>query len=207
MATAQEQAQKLFTEYSETVERIRGNKAASREGKRADLARTYLNTRQRMDAIFASEDTQRADRRRELERRLFGMPKLTGLASDPATMMIGHRDAMDRAARITSTDDALALLRRALTSGDEQLARAIVQWGYEKRDTAVVDAYSDARPHLDPDLAELWQMPTDKNPTQAGVERMRREMNYPVTKPAELADVDDMHLLAVADGRELTQAA
>ncbi|MFG3300997.1 hypothetical protein [Micromonospora chersina] len=202
MATAQEQAQKLFTEYTETVERIRGNKAASREGKRAELAQTYLNARQRMDEAFAAADAQRADRRRELERRLFGAPTL----GDQASTMLARRDAMDRAARLTSSDDAQALLRAALASGDETLARAIVQWGYERRDAAVVDAYSDARPHLDPDLAELWQMP-DKNPTQAGVERMRREMNYPITRPTELADVPDMHLQAIADGRELTPAA
>ncbi|GGR78537.1 hypothetical protein GCM10010169_23390 [Micromonospora fulviviridis] len=202
MATAQEQAQKLFTEYTETVERIRGNKAASREGKRADLARTYLTARERMDGVFATADAQRAARRRELERRLFGAPTL----GDQASTMLARRDAMDRAARLTSSDDAQALLRSALTSGDETLARAVVQWGYERRDAAVVDAYSDARPHLDPDLAELWQMP-DKNPTQAGVERMRREMNYPITRPAELHDVPDMHLQAVADGRELAQTA
>lgn len=202
MSTANEQAQRLFTEYTQTVERIRGNKAASREGKRADLARTYLNARQRMEVIFATEDAQRADRRRDLERRLFGAP----LLGDQASMMISRRDAMDRAGRLTGTDDALPLLRRALASGDEVLARAVVQWAYEQRNADVVNAYSDARPHLDSDLGELWRMP-EKNPTQATVEAMRRAMNYPISKPGELADVDEMHLQAVADGRELTQTA
>lgn len=202
MASAKDQAARLFTEYTETVERIRGNKAASRESKRADLARTYLNARQRVDGIFATAASEQARQRRQLEARLFGGADLAG---DAASMTISRRDAGDRVARITKNDEALDLLHRALSSGDEVLARAVAQWAYQHHAVDVANAYLEARPQHDAAFNELWAIPAN-DATQAGVERMRGEMSYPITRPDELADVADMHLAAVADGRELAQS-
>jgi hypothetical protein len=201
MSSAKEQAQKLFTEYTDTVERIRGNKAASREGKRADLARTYLNARQRMEDIFAAEAAQHARQRRQLEARLFGSGDLVG---DAASMTISRRDAGDRVARITKTGEALDLLHRALSSGDEVLARAVAQWAYQNRNVDVANAYLEARPQHDAAFNELWVLPSgERNP----IEEARRHISFPIQKPGELDDVADMHLQSVADGRELAQTA
>lgn len=200
MSDANDKAAKLFSEYRSTVLGIRGNRSASREGKRQSLARTYLNARQRMDAIFTEQAAGRAQLRRDLESKLFGTRDLPG---DVASMTISRRDAGDRVARLERSEDAMALLRRALASGDEVLARAVAQWGHERRDVTVVNAYLDVRPQHDAAFNELWKLPaSDDDPIQAA----SRYMHYPIDKPSELDDVAEMHLQAVADGRELQAA-
>jgi hypothetical protein len=129
MATTTEQAQQIFTDYQQQVEMVRSNKALSREGQRAQLAQLYLAARERMDVVFERESGQQDTRRRYLESSLFGISSLRG---DAASLSISRRDAVDRVEKVENTDQAIALLARASTGGDEVLARVIAQWGYER---------------------------------------------------------------------------
>lgn len=56
--------------------------------------------------------------RDELLRRLFASPR-------DVTALISWRDALDRTERLSTPDEAAALLRRARMSGDELLVKAI----------------------------------------------------------------------------------
>lgn len=194
--TTQERAAALLQQYNGEVERIRGNKAASREGKRADLARAYLEASQRMEQLWTGQETSRATRRQQLVAQLFGTASLPG---DPASLTISRRDAMDRVARLEKSQEGIALLGQAVAIGDDVLARAVAHWGYERRDANVVNAYLNVRPQADAAMNELWAIPDPSSP----LELARRHMSYALERPAELGDVADMDLQAIADGREL----
>ena len=58
--------------------------------------------------------------RDELLRRLFSGPAFRDITS-----IISFRDAQDRAERLSTPDEAVELLRRARTSGDELLVTAV----------------------------------------------------------------------------------
>jgi hypothetical protein len=78
------------------------------------------------------------------------------------------------------------------------LARTVAQWGYERRNADVVNAFLETRPELDADFNELWSLPT-----RSSVSEIDRAMRYPIDLPPELHGVNEMDLRAIADGREL----
>jgi hypothetical protein len=196
MATTNEQADRIFTEYRRQVELVRANKSLSREGRRASLADIYLTSKEKMAAVFEKENGQREARRQVLERALFGISELRG---DPASLTISRRDAMDRVEKVETTDQALALLARA--TGDEVLARTVAQWGYERRNADVVNAFLETRPELDADFNELWSLPAGSS-----VSEIDRAMRYPIDLPPELHGVSEMDLRAISEGRELARS-
>jgi hypothetical protein len=79
-----------------------------------------------------------------------------GLDGDPASLAISRRDAADRVASSGSVQEKRDLLARATRSGDEVLARAVVEWAVQARDSKTVNQYLETRPHHDEGLKRLW---------------------------------------------------
>ncbi|WP_156364650.1 hypothetical protein [Aeromicrobium sp. Leaf245] len=84
---------------------------------------------------------------------IFGVKDLDG---DPASLAISRRDAGDRVDASDSVEDKRNLLDRALRSGDEVLARAVLEWAVQAGDKETVNRYLSARPEHQAGLERLW---------------------------------------------------
>lgn len=85
--------------------------------------------------------------------QIFGVK---GLDGDPASLAISRRDAADRVAASGSVQEKRELLARATRSGDEVLARAVVEWAVQARDSKTANQYLETRPHHEAGLQRLW---------------------------------------------------
>lgn len=113
---------------------------ASDLAKRNRLADLDAQTRGKLDAIKAEQESYIRSLRNRLESELLGFQP-----SDANSVLL-RRDAADRARRITTEDEALAVLNDAVRGGDESLTHAV---GYRARQSGwvdVLDAYRVAQP-------------------------------------------------------------
>jgi hypothetical protein len=93
------------------------------------------------------------DRITELIKAIFGLKP----GADPSHV-ISLRDAQDRADSIESSDDAVKLIQRAISSGDDVLAKAIVDAAMTSGWAAPVNMYTAANPSQKARIEELWAL-------------------------------------------------
>jgi len=150
-------AEDVPAELKAQVESIRRNKSLTPQAKKIRLARAYLDAKAEQAARLAAVATEKAERRRFLERRLFGSQ--LSAAADPATIVAeqaSFRDALGRATAATNADARRALLDQAEIVGDEGMARAVAAVALSKAEIDNVNAWLEARPALDSYANELW---------------------------------------------------
>ena len=132
---------------------IRNDRDYSDDAKRRRLAGLYA----RADANLTDELTRLAGTEASSDRddaeRVFGVK---GIPGDPATLIVSRRDAADRVAGVTKSDELRALLVSATRSGDEVLARAIVEKAVQNQDAKTAEQFRADRPHLYDALERLW---------------------------------------------------
>jgi hypothetical protein len=148
----------LNAKLNSEVDRVRTDRAFTSEAKRVLLARAYLDARTQMDAARAHVRGSREQERARLTRELFSVAGLLGniaTAETRAGVAVSLRDAQDRAARLAGEEEALDLLARAERSGDEVLARAVVERSLEQLWLAPLNAYAEAHPGTEPKLQRL----------------------------------------------------
>ncbi len=146
-------ADALRESHEAAASRIRAQPELSDHGRAMLLAKNYLNAKAKMTDLAQSSRADDSDQRTRAARSAFGA---TGLPGDPATAVVSYRDAQDRAAVLTSSDAAAALLARAERSGDEPLARAIAAHAFDQSTSnlgrlnpgwdELLDNYSESRP-------------------------------------------------------------
>lgn len=170
--TQREKTDRIRGRYHEEVAALRANNDLSAEGLQRRLADAYVKVKAELDELATAEREDLNSRKDVLEQRFLGARR--SLAGDAATHAISARDASDRAARLKSPTEAIELLRRAESNGDEILVRALVresldrapQSGGIKRDENgnawddVGRAYLDSRPELMPVAEELAEIET-----------------------------------------------
>lgn len=178
--------------YAGTFDSIRNDKTRTEGWKREQLAVRYLELKRDVDAALAAHERDAATRRRAAERKVFGIESIPG---DRASLAISRRDAGDRAAKLTTAADALALLARAERSGDEPLARAIAEHAMDSGWVDVANAFLDTRPHLDADYSDLWNQ-TSRTVTG----EVEEAFTYGTLKPRELDSVNEYQLPVLAEG-------
>ena len=105
------------------------------------MARATLQAKKEAQALKAEFLAEREARRESLERRLFG---LAGTPS--ATELMVMRDSRDRAASLTSAEDAQLKLKLANQAGDTFMAKAIAQVAAAKGWAEVVETYAETAP-------------------------------------------------------------
>jgi hypothetical protein len=93
-----------------------------------------------------------AAKKQSIEKRLFGLS-----SSDPS-QIIAFRDAGDRAAKLTTLDEAREAYSRATLSGDSTLAAAILARALEARWNSIVAEYVNQNPSAREDLADLAKL-------------------------------------------------
>jgi hypothetical protein len=103
-----------------------------------------------------------------------------GLPGDAASLAISRRDAADRVGALTAVERR-DLLRRATRSGDEVLARAIVERAIEEQDDITVHQFCEDRPELDAPVERLW------NGQRGETDSMMMSLGLLGLRPAELA--------------------
>ncbi len=108
------------------ISAIRTDGNLSEQGKREAMAAVYTPLKHQLQAIRDGIAERDQKHKVEFERKLFGLP-----ANALSVDVIGYRDALDRAARLESYEQAAALLARVESSGDTGLGRAIFARAYE----------------------------------------------------------------------------
>lgn len=126
----------LRREFRSAVDAIR-KAGYSDEGRKAQLAATLLEYRQRAQELRSNYDFSTGDTREKLIGLLFGVP--TGTDGSAA---LSYRDATDRVVKLKSASDAMDTLESALLNRDFTLARAVAGRAYQYRWLKVVDHYA-----------------------------------------------------------------
>ncbi len=187
------QAERIRAAYTTAVDKIRARHKAGAIGTPArdhQLAKALRDAQAQLDALQRDEQAQIAARTRQLNRRLFGLGEHAAGAT-----VLAHRDALDRAARLTDPAEAKRLLARAERTGDDLLAQAVAHHAAENRWSDVIDAYLRERPqHVDA-YTELVAIKRHQNSPQA---RFHQTLGYVVPAPSELAGYNDTRLDHIA---------
>jgi len=177
--------------------RYRANGNLSTAGILQGLAKTYLGAKSQMDALRESATTGATANLNALMTSVFGINDLAG--SDPsnrAAVSMSYRDALDRAQTCETAEDALALLARANTVGDELLARAVasVAWsnGAFGAWADVLNTYAATRPAAERALGQLYELNTKK---LFAVDVFA----FLLVKPIELTNFADFQIEGLAD--------
>ncbi len=175
------------------VQTIRDRIELSPAASQARIAAVYQKAKTAMDAMNTANPAKRAADLGAAKRSLFGIDDLTTGASpaDRASMALSFRDAQQRAAQLTTTADAQALLDLADQSGDELLARAVgnaALSGLGMDD--VGQAYLAARPQQAKAYDALRAL------TRMG--SIAEILEFVLPKPPELAQLSDSQLTTLA---------
>jgi hypothetical protein len=136
------------------VTAIRNNANYSDRGAAREMAKALLahrNQAQRLRDNFSSDnDTVRV----RLTAKMFGVPP----GADASTILV-YRDAEDRAAKLTNTKEAKAMLTRAIERGDNLLARAVAGHAFGNGWNDVTETYAEAT-GLSDTLDDLTDIPS-----------------------------------------------
>jgi len=132
---ARERMARIRAALQNEAETIRGHRGYSDAGQRLELAKAYRKSRTQAAALREEFTADNRTRRRELEKRLFGIPN-GGDAS-------AYRDAVDRAEKVINAEAAEAMLARAQRTGDDLLARAVADRARQLGANSVVQAYAE----------------------------------------------------------------
>ncbi|MFI7168181.1 hypothetical protein [Rhodococcoides fascians] len=183
-----QQSQDAIETYREQLDAIRADTTLSNNGRRQQIAAAYDTAREAVDYAAEKHQWTKNTQRQKLERKVFGPPTKTLTGADA----ISWRDAQDRAAKLLPSNysepvdssvleaEALGLLNRALQSGDDHLARAIVTVAFDMRWAEVADAYATASPDTDT-VVELWDTATNEG---RGIDL--ESLNFMLDHPKEL---------------------
>ena len=120
------------------LDTIRNTRSYSDAGRKAEMAKAVLAARAQVERLKSEFAAERETRRDNLHRIIFGSP-----SGASASELIANRDAQDRAAQVSTPEDAKAMLRRANQNGDESLARAVAESAFHRGWAEVAQDYAD----------------------------------------------------------------
>jgi hypothetical protein len=170
------------------VNAIRSNGSYSDAGRKREMAKAVLDAKNSVAKIRDQHVADRTARRDRWERLAFGMVG----DPDPQTL-IAIRDAQDRAERITSEQDAAAMLHRATQTNDATLASAIGLQAYNRGWSDVTNTWANTWDKA-AFVEEFKSVPGGKNTNAADA------LVFRVSTPQELAGTpSDSALKQVAE--------
>lgn len=178
----QRKAIEIRGEFNRNVAAIRASTTLNDAGKREAIQNHYDRAAERLTTLATEDARTTADRKRKLERDLFG---LSGTAD--SSTAISYRDAQDRVAAIDGSDQqqAVRLLTQAERSGDNHLAKAVALRAFEEGWVDVLNSYADSHPGTEAKIQELLDMqPNNSSAALAAV--LGAAMTYELPRPAEL---------------------
>ncbi|WP_138999466.1 hypothetical protein [Rhodococcus zopfii] len=176
------QAAEIGDAYNRNIAAIRADENLSDTGKRTQIEQIYENAKARMEQLRDTTKTAEATQLTSLQRKLFGT---VGTAAHDT---ISHRDASDRATRITEEGEAVEMMNNALVANDRALQGALLKRAYDMYQIAgtpwmnVINTYEAAHPNDADALQELIDITTrDRNQRN-----FRRGLSSAILRPAEL---------------------
>ena len=156
---SREKVARIQGRLNNTIEAIRNERRYTDSARRTEMAKATLKAKREADGIRKAFLAEREARRESLEKRLFGI-----LGTPDPTQLMVLRDARDRAAAITTEDEANTKLRMANQAGDTYMARAIAQVAITKGWTPVVDTFAETAPvGTKTALEALGEIPSGRN--------------------------------------------
>lgn len=207
MTSYTEQASQLKKQYTARLEALRNRRDLSDEGRKRQIAKLQVETKDAMRKLAQANNEATEQRQRRLLDRVFGT---TGALP---SQIVAQRDAMDRAAKIKTADEAAKALELARFTGDHTLAKAIAMRTYDfaTGDRAIsgewVDVLNrwaqDEAPAIDEALTELSQIHADQ---AAPSTRLTQGMQFSIPDPSELAGKNADMLARSADTDDLPEA-
>ena len=187
-----EQAENTKAEFQRRADAIRSDNRLSPQGKQRAIAKLYATTKPALEALGATYDTGRAERRSALERDLFGL-KPGALSTDT----ISYRDAMARVAGVKDEADLLPILRTANLSGDTILGKAVLARAFELGEVGTINQYIEVSPALEKDVVELWGLSAPDD-----FQGMFNDTMFAMQKPTEIAALSDHAISGMATAEE-----
>jgi hypothetical protein len=191
------EARQIKERLASRVKDIEGRRDLSGEGKKRQLSKVAHEASESLRKLQRQANEATEQRRARIMRELFGNP-----ASNDSTSVVSYRDALDRAERVKSADEAARLLERARTIGDAALARAVAAkaldraiadpTGAGERWAAIANTWGAEDPERDALLTELGQLHSSTGPSA----RITESMEFSAPRPSGLSAVDDIEKLA-----------
>ncbi|PKK12948.1 hypothetical protein [Thermomonospora sp. CIF 1] len=199
---------RLQQRFADEITRIRQNPDLSDLGKRKAMAVARHRTVQEIDRIRDEATATWQTRKAALERRLFSI----GSEPDHLTAALSLRDAMDRVSGVKTAHEAQLLMRRAIRTGDQELARATFMRAWDEAGSGLAgsgwgqvvrDYVTHVRSDLAGDVEELAEMQAATTPAA----RMAERIETGVPTPPELAGLSSYDLAKFAAEAETGASA
>jgi hypothetical protein len=193
---AKDKVSRIRNNLAREVDQIRASSRYSDAGRKQEIAKVVLVHRKQVEGLHNNFSADNEGTRAKLAAKLFGVPA----GADPATVLV-YRDAFDRASKVVSADDAVAMLKRATEMGDIVLARAVAGHAHTNKWRDVTADYAEAA-GLSDCLDELNALPS------GGLLRTAVTALFSVPTPPELqpgiGDISNAQLQRLADGEDLS---
>lgn len=172
----------------EELDRIRKDVTLSDDGRRRQLAKVTLATRQQLDDLKAKFNADREGNLDRAAKRLFGPPVSYSSPEANAALKASYRDAIARADAIQDRTEAERIFRLAGDTGDEVMMRALAATAVRRGWRDIVGAYGQTDPHWLQDLGELEELEAEAN--RGPTTKMAESMGFSFAAPSELHGVD-----------------
>lgn len=181
----QRDALQVQRDLKQRLDQIRSDTKLSEAGKREAIAREWWNSRKTIKSLEAGELSSINRGREDLYTRLFGADGF-----QTGTDIISQRDAADRAARISSPEEAQALLDAARRTGDSTLGKAIAARAYSERWIGTLEHWAGGDATVEQSVTTLYEMDArGTNGTKGVAQLLEHGMAFDVGKPREIADL------------------
>lgn len=149
------QAASIQKRSARTNDSIAADRALSDVGRQAKRDAERDRVRDQLRDLRKKETELIEAKKQTLEKRLFGLTSIT--STDPAQVLL-YRDAQDRAARLTQSDDTAQVFQAALRSDDKILAAAVLGRALDAGWTSIIDEYVAQNPSAGEDLKDLAKL-------------------------------------------------
>ncbi|NED31971.1 hypothetical protein [Streptomyces sp. SID8499] len=178
-------AESIRTDFQRNLEAVRNRRDLNTQARQTAIARAYAKARDGLNGIRQQEADYVTRQRNYLERKLFG-----NTDDIHGTNAVSSRDARERAAKLTTPDEAAQAYNRAQRDGDTALARAIAAQAADYAASVgaapgwehIVRHYAGSRPGLADAHKELAEL------REPG---LGFDFRYVLPKPSELGRMGD----------------
>lgn len=149
------QAANLHKRSARTQDTIAKDPTLSEVGRQAKLDAERDRVRNQTRDLRKKETELINTKKETLQKRLFGLSSVA--STDPGQVLL-YRDAQDRAARLTQSDEAAQAFTAAVRSDDKILAAAIVSRALDAGWRSIVNEYAAQNPTAGEDLKDLVKL-------------------------------------------------
>lgn len=146
------EADRIQNRWARTSDRLGADDTLTDIGKQNALDAEHAGVNTRLRDLRKKETELITAKKQSLEKALFGLSSVT--SSDPG-QIIAYRDAQDRAARLTQSDDAAQVFAAATRSGDTILAAAVLAQALANGWSGIIAEYVKQHPAAGEDLDDL----------------------------------------------------